>query len=116
MVHVFDGTDDAVTGGSETFAFIPSGVFTTAKDDGGKFPKGLQALTYQDGGAPIFKHHFYVNASPRTQDVDFNSCGINSGCTPEWHTIVVGGLGKGGNTIYAIDATEWSRHYVQSGG
>lgn len=107
MFHVFNGDDDSGpnTGGSETWAYVPSGVFTTAFDEGGRARKGLQALTYQDGGAPIFKHHFYVNSPPKTQDVDFANCGANSACSPDWRSIVVSGLGKGGNTYFAIDAT-----------
>lgn len=106
MFHVFNGEDDSGpnTGGTEMFAYIPSAVFTTATDEGGIARKGIQALTYQDGGAPIFKHHFYVNASPRTQDVDFGYTGGVVG-SPDWRTIVVSGLGKGGNTYFAIDAT-----------
>ncbi len=106
MFHVFNGEDDsgANTGGTEMYAYIPSGVFTTATDEGGIAKKGIQALTYQDGGAPIFKHHFYVNASPRTQDVDFGFTG-GAVTTPDWRTIVVSGLGKGGNTYFALDAT-----------
>lgn len=108
LFHVFNGLDDTApnTGGTETWAYIPSGVFTTAFDEGGKARKGIQALTFQDGGAPIFKHHFYVNSPPRTQDVDFANCGSNSACSPNWKTIVVAGLGKGGNTYFAIDATD----------
>jgi len=108
MFHVFNGADDSGpnTGGTEMFAYVPSGVFTTAFDEGGKAKKGIQALTFQDGGAPIFKHHFYVNGAPRTADVDFSNCGTNSTtCTPDWRSIVVSGLGKGGNTYFAIDAT-----------
>ena len=68
----------------------------------------MQALTYQDGGVPIYKHHFYVDSSPRTSDVDFNSAGVNGGAS-DWHTIVVGGLGKGGNSYYALDLTDARR-------
>jgi type IV pilus assembly protein PilY1 len=105
LFHVFDGTDDATTGGNEVWAYVPSGVFTTAFDEGGRARKGIQALSFQDGGAPIFKHHFYVNSPPKTQDVDFANCGSNSACAPDWRSIVVAGLGKGGNTYFAIDAT-----------
>ncbi len=106
MFHVFNGEDDTGpnTGGTETFAYIPSSLFNNALDEGGK-RKGLRALTFQDGGAPIFKHHFYVNGPPRAMDVDFANCGTNSSCAPDWRTIVVSGLGKGGNTYFAIDAT-----------
>ena len=98
MLHVFDSTT-----GAEDFAYIPGAVFTSALDQDGA-AKGLQALTFQDGGAPRFKHHFYVDGSPRSSDVDFgNTGGVVSGV--DWHTLVVGGLGKGGGSIYAIDAT-----------
>jgi type IV pilus assembly protein PilY1 len=98
MLHVFDGNT-----GAEDFAYIPGAVFTSAVDQDGA-AKGIQALTFQDGGAPRFKHHFYVDGSPRVSDVDFgNTGGSVSGV--DWHTIVVGGLGKGGGSIYAIDAT-----------
>ena len=32
-------------------------------------PSGIQALTYQDGGVPIYQHHMYVDSSPRVADV-----------------------------------------------
>jgi type IV pilus assembly protein PilY1 len=110
MFHVFNGENDTGpnTGGTEMFAYIPSAVFTNAFDEGGIARKGIQALTYQDGGAPIFKHHFYVNASPRTQDVDFGFTGGSVPGSTDWRTIVVSGLGKGGNTYFAIDATDTS--------
>ncbi len=98
MLHVFDAAT-----GDEDFAYIPSALFTNAVDQNGA-PSGIQALTYQDGGAPIFKHHMYVNSSPRSADVDFNNTG-GAGGSGDWHTIVVGGLGKGGGSYYAIDAT-----------
>ncbi len=60
----------------------------------------IQALTYQDGGVPIYHHHMYVDSSPRAADVDFGNG------TGNWHTIVVGGLGKGGNSYYALDLTD----------
>lgn len=95
MLHSFD-----VGTGEEVFAFIPGSLF---RGDASSVLKqdvtGIQALTYQDGGVPIFHHRFYVDSSPRVADVDF---GNGSG---DWHTILVGGLGKGGNTYYALDIT-----------
>jgi type IV pilus assembly protein PilY1 len=94
MVHSFDDAD-----GHEVFAFIPKALLRNSVDASGK-PTGLQALTYQDGGIPIYRHHFYVDSSPRTSDVNFG------GGPSDWHTIVVGGLGKGGNSYYALDVTD----------
>ena len=94
MVHSFDDAD-----GHEVFAFIPKALMRSSVDASGR-PTGIQALTYQDGGVPIYKHHFYADSSPRTSDVNFG------GGSTDWHTIVVGGLGKGGNSYYALDATD----------
>ena len=99
MVHVIDSAD-----GHEVFAYVPSSLLRTTVDASGK-PTGLQALTFQDGGVPIYKHHFYVDSSPRTANVDFNSAGVKGG-VPDWHTIVVGGMGKGGDSYYALDLTD----------
>ena len=105
MVHVIDSND-----GHEIFAYVPSSLLRSAGapdfavDSAGK-PTGLQALTFQDGGVPIYKHHFYVDSSPRSVNVDFNSAGVKGGAS-DWHTIVVGGMGKGGKSYYAFDLTD----------
>ena len=105
MVHVIDSND-----GHEIFAYVPSSLLRSAGapdfavDSAGK-PTGLQALTFQDGGVPIYKHHFYVDSSPRSVNVDFNSEGVKGG-SDDWHTIVVGGMGKGGKSYYAFDLTD----------
>jgi Tfp pilus tip-associated adhesin PilY1 len=97
MVHVFDTGPMPQVGGSgagggrEVFAFMPRALFKGAGN-----AAGIQALTYQDGGVPIYKHHMYVDSSPRVADVHDGT---------GWRTIVVGGLGKGGNSYYALDLT-----------
>jgi type IV pilus assembly protein PilY1 len=106
MVHVFNAgpvKPILAGGGTELFAFMPRTLFrgvagATATED----TTGIQALAYQDGGVPIYHHHMYVDSSPRAADVDFNN-GIGA---PDWHSIVVGGLGKGGNSYYALDLTD----------
>ena len=99
MVHVFDSND-----GHEIFAYVPSSLLRNTVDANGR-PTGIQALTFQDGGVPLYKHHFYVDSSPRTADVDFNNAGLAGGGS-DWHTIVVGGMGKGGNAYYGLDLTD----------
>lgn len=98
MVHVFDtgpmpqgGTPVSAGGGTEVFAFVPRALFKGVGD-----ASGIQALTYQDGGVPIYRHHMYVDSSPRSADIYDGTA---------WRTIVVGGLGKGGNSYYALDLT-----------
>ncbi len=96
MVHSFDAAT-----GKEVFAFVPKALFRgTAGSVATEDVTAIQALTYQDGGVPIYHHHFYVDSSPRSADVDFGG--------GDWHTIVVGGLGKGGNSYYALDLTDAS--------
>jgi type IV pilus assembly protein PilY1 len=105
MVHVFDAgpmSPVAAGGGDELFAYIPAALFKGAAGTASEDPTGIQALTYQDGGIPIYRHHMYVDSSPRMADVD-----LGNG-TGNWHTIVVGGLGKGGNSYYALDLTSTS--------
>jgi type IV pilus assembly protein PilY1 len=86
MLHAFD---DAT--GEEAWAYIPRDLYRPDST-------GLGALAYQDGALPPFRHHFYVDSTPRIVDVDFGG--------PDWHSILVGGLGKGGKSYYALDVTQ----------
>jgi type IV pilus assembly protein PilY1 len=86
MVHAFDDAN-----GQETWAFVPGDLYRPDNT-------GLGALAYQDGALPPFRHHFYVDSTPRIVDVDFGG--------EDWHTLMVGGLGKGGKSYYAIDVTD----------
>ncbi len=87
MLHAFD---DAT--GDETWAYVPLGVYRAGAT-------GLGALSYQDGALPAFRHHYYVNATPRIVDVDFG------GGTGDWRTLLVEGLGKGGRSYTGVDVT-----------
>lgn len=93
MLHAFDGT-----AGTETFAYIPSAVFQGPT--GTPLVNGLQEL-----GNPNYVHHFYVDATPLATDVDLNRTGGNTSGSPNWHTLLIGGLGKGGKSYYALDVT-----------
>jgi type IV pilus assembly protein PilY1 len=77
MLHAFSAAT-----GNEMFAYIPRGVFGN-----------LLSLT---GRYYASSHHFYVDGAPVAGDVYFNSA---------WHTLLTGGEGAGGNSIYAIDIT-----------
>ena len=82
MVHGFNAdSKDAANRGMEKIAFIPSPVFARLKN-----------LAKQN-----YSHEFYVDGSPSTGDAFFNN---------DWHTVVVGGLNKGGKGIYALDVTD----------
>jgi type IV pilus assembly protein PilY1 len=75
MLHAFDAGT-----GAEAMAFIPNGVFDN-----------LIELT-----RPNYQHRFYVDGTPTIGDAFFGSA---------WHTMLVGGLNKGGRSIYALDVT-----------
>ncbi|TLY48438.1 MAG: hypothetical protein E6K53_15670, partial [Gammaproteobacteria bacterium] len=53
-----------------------------------------------------YAHHFYVDQTPQIADADFGWTGSSTPGTPDWHTLLVGGLGKGGKGIYALDITD----------
>jgi type IV pilus assembly protein PilY1 len=93
MLHAFD---DAT--GEEAWAFIPRDFYRTAPPVSND-KAGLIGLTYQPGGLPIYAHRFYVDSTPRIADVDFANGGA------DWRTLLVGGLGKGGRSYYALDVT-----------
>jgi len=88
MLHAFLVDNSRGTRGSENWAYIPSYVQ----------PK-LKELARHG-----YVHQYYVNATPAFGDVDFNNLGAATG-SASWHTLLVGGLGKGGRGYYALDVT-----------
>jgi len=97
MLHAFDGSSTGTTAGQELFAYIPSFVYGTASTAS---TTGISSL-----GNPSFTHHYFVDATPVARDVDFYRTDSPTATTNDWHTILVGGLGKGGKGYYAIDIT-----------
>lgn len=87
MLHAFDGDT-----GTEKFAYVPQALFKGHDND--TLSNGLVALA-----DPGYKHRFYVDASPSFYDVNFG------GGAGDWHTLLLGGLGKGGKSYYALDIT-----------
>ncbi len=75
MLHGFDAQT-----GVERLAFIPDGVFAN-----------LHELT-----DVAYTHRFFVDGPPTMGDAFYNNA---------WHTVLVGGLGKGGKSVYALDIT-----------
>lgn len=75
MLHGFDAET-----GTEVFAFIPSPVFARLKNL----------------ASPTYSHQFYVDGPPSMGDAFFGGA---------WHTVLVGGLNKGGQGVYALDVT-----------
>jgi type IV pilus assembly protein PilY1 len=96
MVHAVNGSLTGTDAGKEVWAYVPGALFSGPS--GAPSTDGLASI-----GNPTFTHHFMVDATPLTIDVDFGRTAGGSGT--DWRTILVGGLGKGGKAIYALDIT-----------
>lgn len=100
MLHAFDAGS-----GNEKWAYVPSLVIRSPADN------GIGVLSRVENGTPPFQHRFFVNGQAYVNDIDFNNTGTHYDTTnpaphtPDWRTILVGGLGKGGRGYYAVDVT-----------
>jgi type IV pilus assembly protein PilY1 len=96
-LHAVDGRLTGADAGKEIFAYVPSALFNGP----GATPaiNGLAAL-----GNPDYEHRNYVNATPAAFDIDFGKTVGGSGT--DWRSVLIGGLGKGGRSWYAIDITD----------
>jgi type IV pilus assembly protein PilY1 len=79
MLHAFDADT-----GQEKLAFIPGSVF-----------KNLSYLSSQ-----VYEHRYYVDGTPTIIDAFIKN---------QWRTVLVGGLNRGGQSVYALDVTDPSR-------
>jgi len=106
MLHAFNGALSGTGAGKELFAYVPSMLFSGPSSPATPTLDGLRQL-----GNPDYQHHYYVDASPKAFDIDFNSAGgvfttTATGSNSDWRTVLIGGLGKGGKGFYAIDITD----------
>ncbi len=109
MLHAI--VDGAGNGGKEAWAFVPKAMFSGGDpNDSAHTPSpGFQlgSLAFRRGGIPLYSHKFYVNATTRIWDIDFAN--TNTATPPQsgndWRTMLVGGLGAGGRSVYALDVT-----------
>lgn len=76
MLHAFSAET-----GEELLAYIPSAAYTN-----------LRTLS-----SPSYAHKFFVDGSTNMRDVFFDN---------QWHTVLAGGLGGGGQGIYALNITD----------
>lgn len=99
MVHAFN----ALTGGEE-WAYIPDLLISSTKNnDPASSTTGILNTRTRKAS---FNHYFMIDATPVAGDVDFDKAGSAAGSgSPNWGTIVVGGLGKGGRGYYALNLT-----------
>jgi type IV pilus assembly protein PilY1 len=76
MLHILNAET-----GNEIMGYVPSTVY-----------RNLSELTN-----PSYVHKFFVDHTIRVEDVFYSG---------NWHTVAIGGLGKGGQGIYALDITD----------
>jgi type IV pilus assembly protein PilY1 len=93
MLHGFLGSS-----GTEVFAYVPNALYQGPT--GTPQINGLAQL-----GNPNYSHHYYVDATPATADLDLGRTGGYTGAA-NWATLLIGGLGKGGKSFYAINVTD----------
>jgi type IV pilus assembly protein PilY1 len=99
MLHAFNATVGNAQSGTEKWAYVPGMSYKNGVD-------GLAswAWKYSDPLPKKFSHRFRVDQSPIVTDVDFGKAGVPTG-TPDWRTILVAGMNKGGKGFYALDVT-----------
>ncbi len=100
MLHAFNGTLTGEDAGEEVFAYVPSALFAGPSSPSTPETDGLAAL-----GKSAFVHHYYVDATAEVFDIDLTRTGGTTTGTPDWRSVLIGGLGKGGKSYYAIDVT-----------
>ncbi|WP_251973130.1 pilus assembly protein [Sphaerotilus microaerophilus] len=84
MLHAFKVDTAANGGGTELWAYVPTAVIPELWR--------LADRNYANN------HRYFVDATPVVADV-------YDATTSQWRTILVGGLGAGGRTYYALDVT-----------
>ena len=82
MLHGFNANN-----GEEKMAYVPATLFPN-----------LHELTNPD-----YTHRYYVDKTPTVGDAFFAPQGNG---TADWHTVLVGALGAGGQGLFALDITD----------
>lgn len=99
MLHAFDaGT------GNELWAYVPGALINAPLSAAYPSTSSLVGLTQQS----LFQHRFYVDGTPTATDVDLSNTAANQPTppSPNWATVLVGGLAKGGRGYYALNVTD----------
>lgn len=80
--------------GKELFAYVPSELL---------LPRAGTAQTHAQINelmVPGYTHRFFVDGTPAVGDVYLQ------GANPGWRSVVVGSMGAGGRTVFALDVTD----------
>ncbi len=94
MVHAFNAVS-----GAEEWAFVPPNLLATIEQQYKNFSAPVPAVPV--GQPTVVTSHLYGVASALNLiDVD-----VSATATPDWRTLMVGGLGAGGKALFALDVT-----------
>jgi type IV pilus assembly protein PilY1 len=111
---VYAGANDGLLHGFRSGSYDVNNNYITTQND------GYEVLAYMPGAivntihsttpgldysSPQYGHTYDVDATPGTGDLFYQG---------NWHTWLVGGLGPGGNAIYALDITQPANFSVSS--
>lgn len=95
MLHAF-----VAGSGAEAWSYVPGLLFNTRMS---AYP-GTSTLANLSVNS-AFSHLYYVDATPTVGDIDFSKTPSGGAGHSGWATILVGGVGKGGQGYYALDVS-----------
>jgi Tfp pilus assembly protein, tip-associated adhesin PilY1 len=98
MLHAFHA-GIGTRGSEELWSFIPPELFR-AKED-----RGIVNLALLPEEGTKWQHYYHIDATPRIIDADLNNAQSEDD-EPDWRTVLIGGMGKGGTSYYALDVTD----------
>ena len=98
VLHGIKASVTAADGGQEVFAYVPGPIYQGANGVPGQ--TGLQHR-----GDPDFTHKNLVDGPIGVFDIDLGRTVGGSG-TPDWRSVLVSAMGKGGRAYFAIDVTD----------
>ena len=90
ILHAFDSET-----GEELFGYIPSELLLPAGSN--NYARISELMK------PGYTHRYLMDGTPRIQDAYFDKDGDGS---KEWRTVLLGTMGNGGKTVFALDVTE----------
>jgi type IV pilus assembly protein PilY1 len=119
MMHAFNASTSDSDGGNEKFAYIPSFVLSGPSSPATPSVDGLAARA----SLGSFTHKYYTDQTPMVRSVNFAHTGAApsggfTGVTPDWRTLLVAGLNKGGRGYYAMDVSnpaQWTSEAAVAG-
>lgn len=88
LLHVFDSED-----GEELFAYLPGELLNTRGGSGSAQISELMSSNYT--------HRYFMDGSPSTLDAYIEVDGEQ-----KWRTVMLGSMGAGGRTVFALDITD----------